>query len=406
MGLEASDSSTVLTSNRSPCSVESSSCWGHEDAFGLDEDKDESSSGLTDRLQRELSSVWRAYQSLVRKHHLHMELADGTIHRLLFWLPHHDNSGDGPPWREVLYGLLSVNQLAMHCSQHEHMENSYGFSLSTRNEPCISATSWRIALNVLHCLMPSILEIAASRNRDSNTAISLHRHQGKIRLRLEQVKFLIRLYLLLSYWKQSKEESPSNKNAGIMLDGGLYHPRSNFMEMSEEELKSVQQRRGYQGRRTGLRISQGRDEAALNATPPSSLRVLLAELLYMLRPVWWAAAEARHDTAGPGNRIASISSDPLFKSWLVTFGMDLLSLGLLSGLKRSGNPHSKEEWNRRRMKLFLYLLRAPIWNRVTSPTLEAASAMALRVPLLGRLVDSYLWDWVLYWKHPYVSEEG
>jgi hypothetical protein len=379
-----------------------------------------------------LPSVWRTYQSFVRKHHMKLELADGAIHRLLFWLPHHDNSGDGPPWREVMYGLLSVNQLAMHCSQQpSSMDNSYGFSVRTRSEPAIPATSIRIALNVIHCLMPSLLELVAARkgsdddttnNNDTtpgtannNNARSMRR-QAQLRLRLEQLKCVLRLYLLYSYWNQVTQESSSSPSSpGIMLDGGMYQPMDDPLGMSEEEVQSDRRRRSYRGRRTGLLVSKdGLSDNPSRSTIPapqsqsSAMRqVLLGELLYSLRPVWWAASEARHAAAAPhDHRSPSLTSDPLFKSWIVTLGMELLSLGLLSGERRNGNPFSKEEWNRRRMKLLLYLLRAPVWNRVTSPTLERTCALARKVPVLGGLVDSYIWDWILYWKHPYVSEEG
>jgi hypothetical protein len=86
--------------------------------------------------------------------------------------------------------------------------------------------------------------------------------------------------------------------------------------------------------------------------------------------------------------------------------MDLISLGLLSKQGKNGNSHSKDEWNRRRMRLFVYLLRAPIWNRLTSPFLDQTTSVIQKVPLIGGLVHSYLWDWIFYWKHPLYSEEG
>jgi hypothetical protein len=54
----------------------------------------------------------------------------------------------------VRTGLLSLSRLAMHCSQVERMENSYGTSLWVAEDPNISATSIQIALSVIHCLMP------------------------------------------------------------------------------------------------------------------------------------------------------------------------------------------------------------------------------------------------------------
>ena len=65
-----------------------------------------------------------------------------------------------------------------------------------------------------------------------------------------------------------------------------------------------------------------------------------------------------------------------------------------------------EEWNRRRMKLFLYLLRAPVYGRMTSPAAESVFSIVHRFPILGGLIGSYMREWLLYWKHPFSSEES
>ena len=86
--------------------------------------------------------------------------------------------------------------------------------------------------------------------------------------------------------------------------------------------------------------------------------------------------------------------------------MDLASLRLLADQQRSGNPWAVEEWNRRKKRLLLYLLRTPAWTRLTGPVLEKSTGVLRKLPLLGQLIDVCLWDWVLYWKLPYVAEEG
>lgn len=355
-------------------------------------------------------SLWDAYRSFVCKHHATMDLLDGALHRLLFWLPHHHHSDEVSPWREVLYGLLSVNQLAMYCSQqtNQNDNNSYGFSVATREEPTIAATSLRIGLHALHSLMPSILEVTGIVGNTS--PVVRRRRQALVRWRLEQMKVAVRMYLMFNYWRQMLRESSGNSELqtqpGIMLAGGIYHPMVDSVGISAQEMQAIQKKRNYQGRRTGMRISQDQSyDCPKTTTTGSTQRVILGEILYSLRPLLWAGAEARHACL-PQESGTPLSSDPLLKSWLLTFAMDLLSLQLLRQECRNGNQVSKEEWHRRRMKLMLYLLRSPIWTHATCPGLERTSACFQSIPLLGRVLDSYLWDWILYWRHPFVSEEG
>jgi hypothetical protein len=48
-----------------------------------------------------------------------------------------------------------------------------------------------------------------------------------------------------------------------------------------------------------------------------------------------------------------------------------------------------------------------VWSTHTIPALEGVSVHLLRkIPVLGNLVETVLWDWVLYYQHPFVSEEG
>ena len=137
---------------------------------------------------------------------------------MFFLLPHHDKDGNARAWREVIYGLLEVNQLAMSCRRKRRMENSYGFSLRTRQEPTVPATFLRLAQAIIQCLLPSILELVPT---STHPDVRIQR-QARLRLRLEQLKFAIRMYLMCSYWYQISIESNGSTTPGIMLDGGLY----------------------------------------------------------------------------------------------------------------------------------------------------------------------------------------
>jgi hypothetical protein len=368
---------------------------------------------LSDRVHH----VWQPYRSLVKKHRVKLELADDVVDRLLFWVPYHENK---QAWREVVYGLLSLNRLAMDCATQDEsssIDNSYGTTLLVPKRPSIPATSLRIALTITHCLMPSILEMVSSSN--STVSSSRRRQQTtRARLYLERFKFILRLILMVSYWKDSLEHqqqtgSPLPLLLGLVTDGGTYNIDQPTRGLTVEQEQALYKRRAYVGRRTGRRLvvkSKSTTTTPQQPSQSSAIRVVLAELLYTLRPLYWASAEATHFPAMDDDSRPSLSymSFSLLKAWLVTLGMDLTSLGLLmkTDQVQVNNPATKAEWNRRRMKLFLYLLRSPVWSQLTAPTVETCSSVLRHIPLVGGLANSYLWDWILYQKHPYVSEAG
>jgi hypothetical protein len=353
---------------------------------------------LSDRVQQ----VWQSYRSLVKQHRVQLELADNAVDRMLFWVPYHEHHAQA--WREVVYGLLSLNRLAMDCATQESIENSHGTTLLLPKEPSIPATSLRIALTITHCLMPSILEIVVSSNSNSNANASIssrRRQQTLARLYLERFKFILRLILMTSYWKDSLDQQRQKKGnpnqsfiLGLVTDGGTYSiDQPQGLTLDQEQ--ALYKRQAYVGRRTGRSVvvvkpSNSKSKSTQSQSQPqssSAIRVVLAELLYMLRPLYWASAEATHFPAIDDNdsRSSSSSSLPLplsfslLKAWLVTLGMDLTSLGLLRVKNQNQNhlhnPATQAEWNRRRMKLFLYLLRSPVWSRLTAPAVETCSSV-------------------------------
>ena len=373
------------------------------------------SSILWDRTQQ----LWKQYRSLVQTHHVPLEMMDEIIGRCLFWAPYHETSG---PWREVVYGLLSLHRMAMDCAQEEErIENSYGTTIQYNHHqhhhhqrPFIPATAIRIVLTSINCLVPCVLELVGSHHNQHNASRrNRQRSQAKARLILERLKFGLRLMLLVSYWKQSGQQSKTGRTLGILQEGGTFHVGQS-KGLTVDQASALERRQSYVGRRTGRRVVQKPPLQQQHFHPSSRQAVMAAELLYFLRPLYWAKAEAKHSIYPNITRKEEddeeeeedcpTNSWPLLKAWMVTIGMDLISLELLK--PNNYNPLSQVEWKRRRMKLFLYLLRSPIWDRLTSPTLEVCSRVTQCIPLVGRLIEHYLWDVILYWKHPYISEEG
>ena len=61
------------------------------------------------------------------------------------------------------------------------------------------------------------------------------------------------------------------------------------------------------------------------------------------------------------------------------------------------------EIHRRKVALLLYLLRCPVWNTVTSPLLldddgGMTTVVLRRMPVVGHLLETVLYDWVMYYK--------
>jgi hypothetical protein len=105
--------------------------------------------------------------------------------------------------------------------------------------------------------------------------------------------------------------------------------------------------------------------------------------------------------------------------------MDLLSIRLIEQNKNNNsnineihnnhnhnnkyhrNIRTEDEIRRRKLRLFLYALRSPVWSTATSPILDLLSKRILqKIPLLGNFIEIYIWDFILYYQHPFISEEG
>lgn len=350
---------------------------------GGQEDSNESS------LSTSFRSLWDSYSSHVQRHQVRLQLVDDLLTRIVFWTPtsSHDVSQKSR-WREVMYGLISLHRLAMDLAvTNDQLVDSYGTSLQPTRAPAVPATALRIALTVTHNLMPTVLELARSHPRG----------QAACRLWLERVKCVARLVLLTSYWNQIRSETNDDVVGGLLQDGGMYRVGYEQAVPTVANAQALKFRREYVGRRTGRRVMSGEGSSGEQPNRLMWLRLMLGEVLRLYRPLYWAQAER--------NEARSSNSQQLWRAWILTLVMEVTSLQCLSGTVSRDNPQSQAELSRRRMKVLLYLLRSPAWNRTTEPIILRTAALLRRVPLLGRLIETYLWEWLLYWKHPFVSEE-
>lgn len=457
----------------------------------------------------QLGEIWNMYKAFARQYHAQVDVADDLISRILFWLPHRAPSSSLSPssleaatddggvdkinpstssyWREVIYGLLSLHRLVLSLALQQPSSTTmteslsgYGMTIQTRDRPCVPAVPVRIALTVIQSILPSVLAIAGAFVTTSERRELHEQGQSKIamlspmyccikrttrvRLYIEQCRFVLRMYLLCNYWNQQQQEqklsssqfqslSPSSFG-GIMIDGGLFHadPISVQQGMPWEQADAVARREAYVGRRTGWRqnktnmsnddLSCGEPASKISSrilSVPSFLRrksfqIKLAEVLHVSRPMLWAWFENLYPLATLDSATLPLSSKNssempspsqsevlisagrvarrrLLQAWALCLGIDIASISMLLGTIKKNHRRRRScgsitnddyiyEINRRKMALLLYGLRCPLWNTVTSPVLldRTASAWLQRIPLVGRLLDTALWDWVMYYK--------
>jgi len=410
--------------------------------------------------------IWNAYRQFVHRNHVSLELLDAGLSRLLFWAPAagSSNADRRHRQREVLYGILSLHRLAMDTALQQQQQqqqlqkngeersgqglpqdfgmsvrpNTYGLNgddaklCAWQSSRVPSPTTIRIALTVLQSLLPSILEVSQS---SSSSEQQNNQRRAISRLYLERAKFCLRLFLLGSYWTKLLAQHQAKRRAllqqgernrsipplcvGIMTGGGLFHGvdtdrHGDFVPTVGQE-DALWRRRSYVGRRTGrtvLKRNTNVDKMSVtilenaveqfpftNAKSTTANRdipsffVMAGELLYAYRPLYWAVAEATGSAS--------------YRSWILSIFMDLISLQSCRAIHSAKtNPATQAELRRRKMRLLLYFLRSPVWDRWIEPASDRIEAALERVPILGRLASTYLRDYLWYMRHPYESEHG
>ena len=318
---------------------------------------------------QERQSLWRLYRDFVRNHGVLLNLLEDTLNQLLFWTPQNSNEDDR--WREVLYGLLSLHRMATDMAQQDEIPEFYGTTVEVEPKR-VSATSMRIAITVVHSILPTVLQLCSREQRP------------RVRFLLEQVKFVLRLVLMGSYWYQLSSENKL-ESCGLVMSGGMM--MQNAVGVTVEQEQAWRQRQAYVGRRTGRMVVKATRSKYVQTK--SVWPLIMGELLHIYRPLHWAGVE-RHNS-------------PSLVDWASILGMDVVSLLLLQRNRHSAL--SGQELRRRKFKMFLYLLRSPIFDKYTKPAASRAFSGVGKIPLVGSLLETYLWDWLLYWKHPFAAEE-
>jgi Peroxisomal membrane protein (Pex16) len=367
-------------------------------------------------------------------------------------------------WREIIWGLLELHRLALHHAtnkldsgrnsgddDHERLP-VFGTTVevgtttppsATTNVPSFVPTI-RWALTILQTLYPIIHEVvvvvsSSRRSNNSITSSSSSSSSWKVRRYLERTRFLLRLLLLLQYWNCLPPEIAPGlliRGGGMVVveddDSDRQRRRQRRMVTMADQQEVVARRnvQNYVGQRTGKRLfflARNSTDAAVqrsllldNKVLLHHLRIKVSELLYIARPLLYTEllSQQQQPPLTSTTAVAGIISPA--KAWVVAVVLDLLSLWGLhligndsstTGGKRCHNninaEQSSREWRRRRLRLFLYVLRAPVWEQYTEPIAQHVMGASLcrNVPVVGNLLSSYFWDWLSYWRD-YRLEEG
>ena len=361
-----------------------------------------------------LPHTWARYRRWIRQPHVRIvsNVADEGLHRVLWWIPSSHGEGTHARWRQVMWGVLQLHRVVMDLAladdlteELESTRNRYGTTIAIRRRDLVEGVAptpprglgaARLCLTMMPIVGPIAHEISGPRTQPS------------IERWVERVRFMLKAFLLAHYWRDMSRQN--DVSPGLIQHGGRFVPVG-AASVTEEE--AHQRRVAYVGRRTGRRVRSrpvqndswedrarpwvGSDvvnsvSSALSFVSETGdgaidrRRILLGELLYMLRPLLWAQSQSRTGRSS-------------FGALLLSLGIDITSLAALNDAYQRGNPATRYEWERRRMRLLLYLLRSPMWDRHTRPAVEGVERTVDRsIPWLGNMMVAYLQDWLYYWK--------
>jgi Peroxisomal membrane protein (Pex16) len=431
-------------------------------------------------------------------------------------------------WREVVLRCLELHRLVVQIaiqSMNTHglrslqAQNVFGTSVAlaadndNRNDKnkdkkptMLSTIQLRLGLTIVQALYPILPEmirllIPFYRGNSSSShhpqqqqqyrMAVLHVRQVQVRRCMEWIRVLLRVTILLRYWKRlyqlyrnrqdgtttatiasNCDKTTTTTNVavlpGLLLHGGTLYRCSTHHEVQydttnennhphrvltyEQERQRVQQnfllqqqqQRQMKGRSTyrnenvssssssSIRSSSSKSSTATTTrTLRHLLRIVVGELLYIIRPLIQVESEHRRAVqqqhcTGIGTTNQSNLYDAL-KSWIFCFGLDIVSLWCLqtktttkiqdtyqTGQQQQQSYYNNTpqrnmatvcEWKRRRIRLWLYLLRSPIWEKYTEGSIQRIADLVYYFPLLGGYMRNSIWDTIYYWKH-YRAEEG
>lgn len=305
------------------------------------------------------STPWGSYRRrLERDPHAAalVSLTEDMLYRVAWVIP--------SQYRQILWTALQLHHLAL-------VQPEGSRSGTTMDAPGNQPTRIRVLLTLLQGVYPTVVE------------------SSRLRMWLERVRFVLRLSLLMQSWRTC---SPTANRWGLLQCGGLFMGPLAVPQTLE---RAQHDRLAYVGARTGRRLLRPGEAVRTSTTVRSLLvrnaKIMLSDLLYTFRPLFWATMEAKNGGA--------------WKNWVLSLGIDVSSLCLLDqSTQRSEESYAfRNECRRRKLRLLLYLLRGPV-GPITERNVDEMCDLVARFPLLGPIVSFYLQDWIYYWKECRMEE--
>lgn len=283
---------------------------------------------------------------------------------------------------------------------------------------------------------------------------------------VERIRFVSRLALMsISWWARHNREQNKKENMiavpPLIRRGAELDPSEELLPLAAADTAAAVTQ--YKGKRTGRR-SVSNASTKIPRYPTSTrengssfvkyLRDVISskhnilyfhivgELLHILRPLYWSHSESidwrRRAAVNQGARRTTLFSNSLWKAWLLSLVMDVISDELLDittgcGTHPSSNGKSsrhsllsrstgrtaptspmssvvqseQEELTWRRGRRSLYLLRSPVYSAITLPLMTAVTRVISKIPSfgLGRWASQYILEMMGYWnEHRFMLE--
>ena len=284
--------------------------------------------------------------------------------------------------------------------------------------------------------------------------------------RVERIRFVTRLALLSISWWARHQRRQNNKEKSfavpsLLRRGGDLDPCEELLPLEAVDTAAAVSE--YKGKRTGRRSISTPATSKVSSTVVAKGHSLinsisdvikkkqniiyfhiLGELLHILRPFYWSRCESIEWKSKTSSSVRkyqhnSVSPSSLWKSWLLSLIMDIVSdeiLDITTGCKtqQAGNRNSQkrpsffsrsterntsysslqpviqseqDELAFRRSRRAMYLLRSPVYKAITLPVMTAATKIISKVPSfgLGRWASEYILDMLSYWnEHRFMLE--
>ncbi|XP_043260962.1 peroxisomal membrane protein PEX16 [Colletes gigas] len=128
----------------------------------------------------------------------------------------------------------------------------------------------------------------------------------------------------------------------------------------------------------------------LDASNVPEKKFLFAESLYIMKPLFHLGC-------------VSVTGEKQWPPWLLSFAIDLFSLKMFNNVAKTEffNKEEKEELNRRRLALLLYIVKSPFYDNYSRLRIYAAlSALSTKVPF-ARLIAEPMKKYLPHWQSTY-----